>query len=205
MCKHLINRALSYKGLCPVCVKLHEPHASLSSEVIEADVCVVYAKRVEQVEDGLGHHRRTTEVVLDILGGIMLLEAERRPAYREERPPPRRAYSVMLLEAEHRPAYREERPPPRRAYILRSRHPRARQRASLRPPRAHPAPQRLSLTMQSLRLFLVSELNHFSKELRALHCAVRTFVRAICQNLYGLWVAHSRPYQFSSTKVQKKD
>ena len=29
---------------------------------------------MQEVEDGLGHHRRTAEVVLDILGGIMLLE-----------------------------------------------------------------------------------------------------------------------------------
>ena len=63
MCKHLINRALSYKGLGPVCVKLHEPHASLSAEVIETDVCVVDSKGVEQIEDGLGHHRRTSSEV----------------------------------------------------------------------------------------------------------------------------------------------
>ena len=47
MCKHLINRALSYKGLGPFCVKLHEPHASLSSEVVEADVCIIDSKRME--------------------------------------------------------------------------------------------------------------------------------------------------------------
>ena len=29
---------------------------------------------MQEVEDGLRHHRRTTEVVLDILGGVMLLE-----------------------------------------------------------------------------------------------------------------------------------
>ena len=46
----------------------------LSAEVIKADVCVIDAQRVEQVEDGLRHHRRTAEVVLDILGGVMLLE-----------------------------------------------------------------------------------------------------------------------------------
>ena len=40
---------------------------------------------MEEIQDRLGHHRRSAE-------------AERRPAYREERPPPRRAYSVMLLE-----------------------------------------------------------------------------------------------------------
>ena len=45
-----------------------------ASEVIKADVCVINAQRVEQVEDGLGHHRRTAEVVLDILGSVMLLE-----------------------------------------------------------------------------------------------------------------------------------
>ena len=112
----------------------------LSSEVIEADICIVHAQRVEQVEDGLRHHRRTAEVVLDVLGSVMLLEVGVARISRA------RARSLPHL---------------------RSRHPRARQRASLRPPRAHPAPQRLSLTMQSLRLFLVSELNHFSKGLRA--------------------------------------
>jgi len=38
----------------------HEPHASLSSEVVEADIGIIYAKRVEQVEDGFRHHRRTS-------------------------------------------------------------------------------------------------------------------------------------------------
>ena len=45
----------------------------LTSEVIEADVRVINTQRVEQIEDGLGHHRRTAEVVLDILGSVMLL------------------------------------------------------------------------------------------------------------------------------------
>ena len=48
-----------------------------SSEVIETDVCVIDAQRVEQVEDGLGHHRTTAQVmmvVLNVLGGVMLLE-----------------------------------------------------------------------------------------------------------------------------------
>ena len=45
-----------------------------TSKIIEADVSVIHTKRVEQVEDGLGHHRRTAEVVLDILGSVMLLE-----------------------------------------------------------------------------------------------------------------------------------
>ena len=63
MCKHLINRALSYKGLGPVCVKLHEPHASLSSEVIKADVCVVDSEGVEEIKDGFRHHRRTSSEV----------------------------------------------------------------------------------------------------------------------------------------------
>ena len=48
--------------------------AVLTAEVVEADVCIIDAQRMEQVEDGLGHHRRTAEVVLDILGSIMLLE-----------------------------------------------------------------------------------------------------------------------------------
>ena len=58
----------------------------LSTEVIEADVCVIDAQRVEQVEDGLRHHRRNVlplkreewppprRVILDILGSVMLLE-----------------------------------------------------------------------------------------------------------------------------------
>ena len=74
MCKHLINRALSYKGLSPVCVKLHEPHASLSSEVIKADIGIVDSEGVQQIQYRLCHHRRTAEVVLDILGSVMLLE-----------------------------------------------------------------------------------------------------------------------------------
>gem|GEM_PF-6876279 len=36
----------------------------LSSEVIEADVCVIDAQRVEQVKDGLCHHRRTAALAL---------------------------------------------------------------------------------------------------------------------------------------------
>ena len=31
-----------------------------TSKIIEADVRVINAQRVEQVEDGLGHHRRTS-------------------------------------------------------------------------------------------------------------------------------------------------
>ena len=36
----------------------------LTSEVIETDVCVIDAQRVEQVEDGLLHHRRTAALAL---------------------------------------------------------------------------------------------------------------------------------------------
>ncbi len=36
----------------------------LTSEIIEADVCVIDAQRVEQVEDGLCHHRRTAALAL---------------------------------------------------------------------------------------------------------------------------------------------
>ena len=36
----------------------------LTSEIIEADVCIVDAQRVEQVEDGLRHHRRTAALAL---------------------------------------------------------------------------------------------------------------------------------------------
>jgi len=38
------------------------------SEVIESNVFVADTKRVEQVEDGFCHHRRTAEVVLDVFG-----------------------------------------------------------------------------------------------------------------------------------------
>ena len=36
----------------------------LTSEIIETDVCVIDAQRVEQVEDGLRHHRRTAALAL---------------------------------------------------------------------------------------------------------------------------------------------
>ena len=36
----------------------------LTSEIIEADVCIIDAQRVEQVEDGLRHHRRTAALAL---------------------------------------------------------------------------------------------------------------------------------------------
>ncbi len=36
----------------------------LTSEIIETDVCVIDAQRVEQVEDGLCHHRRTAALAL---------------------------------------------------------------------------------------------------------------------------------------------
>ena len=36
----------------------------LTSEIIETDVCVIDAQRVEQVEDGLSHHRRTAALAL---------------------------------------------------------------------------------------------------------------------------------------------
>ena len=38
----------------------------LTSEVIETDVCVIDAQRVEQVEDGLRHHRRTAALALSL-------------------------------------------------------------------------------------------------------------------------------------------
>ena len=57
----------------------------LSSEVIKTNIGIVHSEGVQEIQYRFSHHRRTAE-------------AERRPAYREERPPPRRAYSVMLLE-----------------------------------------------------------------------------------------------------------
>ena len=47
---------------------------TLSAEVVEADHVVFYAEAVEKVEDGLGHHGRTTEIVLTIFGSFVLLE-----------------------------------------------------------------------------------------------------------------------------------
>ena len=46
----------------------------LSTKIIEADILVLNTQGVEQVKHRLGHHRRTAEVVLDVLGGVMLLE-----------------------------------------------------------------------------------------------------------------------------------
>ena len=74
----------------------------LTSEIIEPDIGIVHSEGVQEIQYRLGHHRRSTEVVLDILGGIMLLEV-----------------GVARISR------------------ARSRHPRARQRASLRPPRKH--------------------------------------------------------------------
>ena len=57
----------------------------LSPKIIKSDIGIIHTEGVQEIQYRLRHHRRTAE-------------AERRPAYREERPPPRRAYSVMLLE-----------------------------------------------------------------------------------------------------------
>ncbi len=80
----------------------------LTSEVIEADVCVIDAQRVEQVEDGLRQHRRTAEVVLDVLGSVMLLEvgvARISRARSRSLPRPPRAHSPH-------PAWHTPRTPP---------------------------------------------------------------------------------------------
>ena len=47
-----------------LCSPSLERGLGLSTEVIEADVCVIDAQRVEQVEDGLCHHRRTAALAL---------------------------------------------------------------------------------------------------------------------------------------------
>ena len=57
----------------------------LSPKIIKSDIGIVHSEGVQEIQYGLSHNRRTAE-------------AERRPAYREERPPPRRAYIIMLLE-----------------------------------------------------------------------------------------------------------
>ena len=46
----------------------------LTSEVIKADIGIVHTEGVEEIQYRLGHHRRTAEVVLDVLGSVMLLE-----------------------------------------------------------------------------------------------------------------------------------
>ena len=47
---------------------------SLAAEVVEADHAGVDAEAVEEVEDRLGHHGRTAEVVLDVLRCLVLLQ-----------------------------------------------------------------------------------------------------------------------------------
>ena len=42
----------------------HEPHASLSPKVIEADIGIVHAKGMEEIQYRLGHHRRTSALAL---------------------------------------------------------------------------------------------------------------------------------------------
>ena len=46
----------------------------LSSNIIKHHQIVLNAQRVEQVKHCLGHHRRTAEVVLDVLWSVVLLE-----------------------------------------------------------------------------------------------------------------------------------
>ena len=46
----------------------------LSAKIIKHDHVVLNAQRVEQVKHSLGHHRRTAQVVLDVLWSVVLLE-----------------------------------------------------------------------------------------------------------------------------------
>ena len=46
----------------------------LSTKIIKHDHVVLNAQRVEQVKHSLRHHRRTAEVVLDVLWSVVLLE-----------------------------------------------------------------------------------------------------------------------------------
>ena len=46
----------------------------LSSNIIKHHQIVLNAQGVEQVKHSLGHHRRTAEVVLDVLWSVVLLE-----------------------------------------------------------------------------------------------------------------------------------
>ena len=45
-----------------------------TTKVIEHNHVVLNAQRVEQVKHSLGHHRRTAQVVLDVLWSVVLLE-----------------------------------------------------------------------------------------------------------------------------------
>lgn len=46
----------------------------LSSEIVEAYHIVLHSERMEKVEDGLGHHRRTAEIVFAVFWVLMLFE-----------------------------------------------------------------------------------------------------------------------------------
>ena len=46
----------------------------LSSNIIKHHQIVLYTQGVEQVKHSLGHHRRTAQVVLDVLWSVVLLE-----------------------------------------------------------------------------------------------------------------------------------
>ena len=46
----------------------------LTTEVIEHNHIIFYAERVQEIKHSLGHHRRTAEVVLDVLWSVVLLE-----------------------------------------------------------------------------------------------------------------------------------
>ena len=47
--------------------------AGLTSKVIETDFQILNAQQREWIEDGIRHHRKTAEVVHDVLGSVMLL------------------------------------------------------------------------------------------------------------------------------------
>ena len=46
----------------------------LTSEIIETDVGIVHSEGVQEIQYRLSHHRWTTQVILDVLGSVMLLE-----------------------------------------------------------------------------------------------------------------------------------
>ena len=45
-----------------------------SAEVIKTNIGIVHSEGVQEIQYRFCHHRRTAEVVLDVLGSVMLLE-----------------------------------------------------------------------------------------------------------------------------------
>ena len=46
----------------------------LSTKIIKTNIGIVHSEGVQEIQYRFRHHRRTAEVVLDVLGSVMLLE-----------------------------------------------------------------------------------------------------------------------------------